>query len=631
MATFILCATRFQFFLNTVKKIIILKNNYHNRMPFMNDSSYITKRLHEKAISESFINRINNPIKPTTSYGPTLGISAQSIVNDVKNGQMTFYKKNEGGCITVSQGCPCEIPKREPEPTPQPPPPLQPGWILKIVSQEENTYNESLINITDSQNNIYVAGTIYSPQLTFYNSDGSIFTTITKSLSNTDIFLVKYNTDGFGQWVTRIANSSSSTSNKIGLATDSLNNVYISSFFLNLSLDVYNSDNSLYGTLPPPIVGNNKDAFIVKYNSAGFAQWATAITSDIVADDEAVSLIADKQNNIYVSGYYKGPATIYNFVNVTGTNINITPYAQLQFGGTQDVFIVKYNTNGQGQWSTRLSGDGTVNVSSIKLDNLDNIYIIGTFTSGNIFQAYNSDGTVFLTFYQDTGYLIKYNLNGIGIWGTRITATPNPQVASLITDSLNNVYVGGFISSTDLNIFNVNGTYFGQVPNPGVPSTYLIKYNSNGFVEWATTLVCNIYNDTTALSVDSDNNIYITGSYLDNLTINNFVNVAPGSPPQVITASSGIILTHEGGGDSYLVKYNSTNGQAIWGSRISGTGSEYYEYVAVDSFNYSIVSSYFGSNPLTIYNSDDSVAGTITNPPGASGGYLVKYKPNGFV
>jgi hypothetical protein len=72
------------------------------------DSSQITKRRAQKAISGSFINRIQNPINPTTGYAPILGISEQSIINEVKTGQMTEYRKNDGGCTSISVGCPCQ-------------------------------------------------------------------------------------------------------------------------------------------------------------------------------------------------------------------------------------------------------------------------------------------------------------------------------------------------------------------------------------------------------------------------------------------------------------------------------------------------------------------------------------------
>lgn len=77
------------------------------------DSSLITQRRRAKAESGSFISRIspwnsnNTTNQPTTGYAPMLGVWDQSIINTVKNGNMSFYRKNDGGCTTVNNGCPC--------------------------------------------------------------------------------------------------------------------------------------------------------------------------------------------------------------------------------------------------------------------------------------------------------------------------------------------------------------------------------------------------------------------------------------------------------------------------------------------------------------------------------------------
>lgn len=71
------------------------------------DSSLLTQRRGAKAESGSFLNRINNATNPTTGYAPTLGIWDQSIINAVKNGSMKYYRKGDGGCVTVNNGCPC--------------------------------------------------------------------------------------------------------------------------------------------------------------------------------------------------------------------------------------------------------------------------------------------------------------------------------------------------------------------------------------------------------------------------------------------------------------------------------------------------------------------------------------------
>uniref|UniRef100_A0A6C0KKQ4 Uncharacterized protein n=1 Tax=viral metagenome TaxID=1070528 RepID=A0A6C0KKQ4_9ZZZZ len=72
------------------------------------DASLITQRRKVKAESGSFITRITNPTNPNTGYAPALGIWDQSIINTVRQGNMKYYRKGDGGCTTINNGCPCE-------------------------------------------------------------------------------------------------------------------------------------------------------------------------------------------------------------------------------------------------------------------------------------------------------------------------------------------------------------------------------------------------------------------------------------------------------------------------------------------------------------------------------------------
>lgn len=86
------------------------------------DSSLITQRRRAKAESGSFITRISpwnvlppgqtyrqtSQNQPTTGYAPRLGIYDQSIINQVKNGNMVMYRKGDGGIVSVNNGCPCQ-------------------------------------------------------------------------------------------------------------------------------------------------------------------------------------------------------------------------------------------------------------------------------------------------------------------------------------------------------------------------------------------------------------------------------------------------------------------------------------------------------------------------------------------
>ncbi len=71
------------------------------------DASLITKRRMTKAQTGTFLNRIQNASQPQTGYSGSIGIYDQSIITAVKDGQMKYYRKQDGGCTLVNNGCPC--------------------------------------------------------------------------------------------------------------------------------------------------------------------------------------------------------------------------------------------------------------------------------------------------------------------------------------------------------------------------------------------------------------------------------------------------------------------------------------------------------------------------------------------
>lgn len=82
------------------------------------DSSLLTLRKQALAQSGNFLNRINNPINPNTGYAPALGIYNDSIMNNIANGQMKYYRKGNG-VVLVNNGCPCKPLVPGPEECPQ--------------------------------------------------------------------------------------------------------------------------------------------------------------------------------------------------------------------------------------------------------------------------------------------------------------------------------------------------------------------------------------------------------------------------------------------------------------------------------------------------------------------------------
>ena len=134
-------------------------------------------------------------------------------------------------------------------------------------------------------------------------------------------FVLKYNSLGTKQWTKLLASSDGTVGKDI--TTDSSGNVYIT------------------GTTAENLDGETNsgayDSFVVKYNSDGTKQWTKLLgTSDW---DYGSGISTDSSGNVYITGQTDG--------NLDGeTNL-----------GKRDAFVVKYNSDGEKQW-TKLLGTG---------------------------------------------------------------------------------------------------------------------------------------------------------------------------------------------------------------------------------------------------------------------------------
>ena len=545
-------------------------------------------------------------------------------------------------------------------------------WVSRYYSSGFDITNGVAV---DSSLNVYVTG-VYNSPFTAYNSDGTAFSTTNFiSATNGQTYLIKYNTSGFVQWVATSVNSASyNYSQGQGVVTDG-SNVYSTGYYSGgTGLQVYNSSGSLATTLPN---SGGIDGFITKYDTTGTVQWAYPVSG--LGTDEGFAITVDINLNLYVTGsltsnimnvaYGAGqvvqtasgaqngflvklalPSSTLNWathvggngndfgqaiasdlgsnVYVTGYysstseavyNSNGTTFGTLANAGTNDCFIVKYNTIGAAQWATHVGGTGGDIGYSIAVDSGSNVYVTGYYASNPV-TIYNSGGTTFGTLANAGSYnafIVKYNTSGTAQWATRIGGTGNDFGQSIAVDSGSNVYVTGNYTSNPVTIYNSNGTTFGTLANAGSDDCFIVKYNTSGTAQWATRIGGTGNDFGYSIAVDSGSNVYVTGYYTSN--------------PVTIYNSGGTTfgtLANAGSYNAFIVKYN-TSGTAQWATRIGGTGLDFGQSIAVDSGLNVYVTGYYTPSPVTIYNSDGTSVGSF-NSILASAGFTVKYNASGF-
>ena len=376
-------------------------------------------------------------------------------------------------------------------------------WITRIggVGGDESSYSIC----TDSGGNVYVGGEYTSETVSVYNSDGSILKTLSRTASY-DSYIVKYNTNGIAQWATNITGDSLDSISSITCDNDG--NVYISGKSVSNTINIYNQNGSNAGSLQNILGGFA--VFIVKFNSSGTLDWRTRIDGSETVTDPKITVDANK--NVYITGYYLNSSDIYNQNNSRFGSLPST-------GGSVDGFLIKYNSLGTAQWSVRMGGSGWDAGNALDTDNDGNIYVVGYYRAN--LTVFNQDSSSFgtLTFgggTNDDAFIIKYNPSGMVQWASRLSATGTDTPTGVSVDSSGNAYVSGHFTSSSLAIFNKNGSQFGSIANTagsGVDS-FIIKYNTDGFVQWTARLGGTSTNDDKLFSVDVDSNgnVYVAGN-----------------------------------------------------------------------------------------------------------------------
>ena len=159
----------------------------------------------------------------------------------------------------------------------------------------------------DNSGNVYAAGSQGATGPYIYG----IGVTALSSAYLTNVVLVKYNSSGEAQWAQSVQGPSE-VSEFCGVTTDDSGNVYAAGSQSSTDQFTYGPGVSVAGSY----VGGN--IVLVKYNSAGTAQWARSVQG--AADGSAFYGVALHGSNLYAAGYQSGTGLFDygNGVTVTG-------------------------------------------------------------------------------------------------------------------------------------------------------------------------------------------------------------------------------------------------------------------------------------------------------------------------
>lgn len=327
----------------------------------------------------------------------------------------------------------------------------------------------------DENENIYAIGN--------FNSTTSVDNKVFNTKGDWDFHVSKLDNTGDIKWVKQFGSINAESATTIH--ADNQGNVYISGYF---DQDLVLGNDTLKGN------GFSNNIYLLKLDANGNVLWANEITG--VGRNHILNNIAtDNAGYIYMCT---------SISQTVGMNIVLGSYSFPGRGDyDEDIFIIKYNTNGDIVWATRAGGNNIDRPYGIAVDDAGYIYNTGHFTDTATFSSTqlvaNSANTpqLYLSKYDSAGilqFVTTPKLGGSGTW-------LDVQVAY---DGY--LYLGGEVSDTTT--FG-NDTIKANSTNNGV----LAKYDTTGKTIWVRQVAPGVHTNVSKVAVDQNNDVYANVVY----------------------------------------------------------------------------------------------------------------------
>lgn len=291
--------------------------------------------------------------------------------------------------------------------------------------------------------------------------------------------------------------------------------------------------------------------------------WSWIASAGGSSYDYGKDICTDINGNIYTTGYFNESIT---FGNTTLTT-----------QGFEDVFLVKYNSQGDVIWAISFGGTSSDYSSKIDSDASGNIMITGYFKSESI-----SFGAITLTNPNvgndaRTFFVAKINSEGNVLWASTALSDSNCTGNDVESDNDGNIIVTGS--------FDGNSTTFGTITLNNTQWIYsdifIVKYSASGDVLWAQSFGGTNEDGATGLATDNNGNINLIGIFM--------------SPSITFGTTS---FTNTGGYDYFIVQFNSSGG-INWLRNAPGDGNDFGRGIATDNNDNIFVTGTFAGTSIT--------------------------------
>ncbi len=428
-----------------------------------------------------------------------------------------------------------------------------------ITSGHLGYYTTSLSIAVDKNKNLYVTGNFDGTSVDF--NPGPDSTNITSVNGGEDIFFAKYDSVGNYVFAKKIGGYSYDQVSKI--TVDSKKNILICGDFYSGSVDFDP------GT-PKHIlkrVSTNADLFFAKYDSNGNYIFAKNVGN--YKANVANSIAVGKDDGFVLTGYFYGTQVDFDIDN-PGTHL-------LTSNGAYDIFIAKYDYNGNCNFAFNIGNKSGDIGSDIGLDSNENIICTGTYGGSNVDfdpgkKVYKLASTL-----PNNYYVAKYSYNGYFISAISLNGgiyADNFRINCLHVTPANKILIGGFYTDS----FDVDAGPDSTILTSPAATMFVVKYDDNenylgvihgdNYHDYAFP-----YSKVSSSAIDKKGNVYVCGIFDGQYDFD------PGKNKNILASSADIYGTDDQ--NSFFAKYDK-NGNLIFAKAIT-SGNNHANDIAVDN------------------------------------------------
>ncbi|MEO6882843.1 MAG: hypothetical protein ABI199_02335, partial [Bacteroidia bacterium] len=236
-------------------------------------------------------------------------------------------------------------------------------WATYYGGSGNGSFGDLGESISSDGANVWVTGQSESTDFpTFNPGAGAYFQGIGSTYGKA--FILQFTTSGVRKWATYYGGSF--VDYGFSISSDGVN-IWVTGYTASADFPVFNPGAGAYfqGTL-----GGNSNAFILQFTTSGVRKWATYYGGS--NNDFGNSIFSDG-TNVWVTG------------NIGSTNFpTFNPgggaYFQGTLGGSQNAFILQFNTSGVRKWATYYGGSSDDFGYSISSDGA-NVWVTGQASS----------------------------------------------------------------------------------------------------------------------------------------------------------------------------------------------------------------------------------------------------------